>query len=221
MDPIKEAFLKIKEEINLLKKEITSIKTLIKSINLSINTPTPQHSNNFNESPSTNTPTDKIALEGLYTPNNLISTGNRGVPTDKQTDKQTNQQTNRQRGNTSINPEKPLNEGLKNIREVLNSLSDIKKEVRYKIKSLTPQEMLIFSKIYSLEEEGFSQITYKFLSEIFKLSESSIRDYTNRLIKKGIPVVKIKQNNKIIYLRISEDLKNIATLATLQQLRDL
>ena len=52
-----------------------------------------------------------------------------------------------------------------------------------------------------------------------KLSESSIRDYINRLIKKGIPIQKIKQNNKIILLRVSEDLKNVVTLATIQNLR--
>jgi biotin operon repressor len=81
--------------------------------------------------------------------------------------------------------------------------------------------MLVFSTLYALEEQNISEITYKTLSDKLVLSESSIRDYTNKLIKKGVPIDKTRQNNKIIVLKISKDLKNIASLATINSLRAL
>ena len=70
--------------------------------------------------------------------------------------------------------------------------------IRLKFKRLTEQELLVFSKLYQLDEEmGHSD--YKTLSQKLNLTESSIRDYIGRLIKKGIPVVKNKINNKNIH----------------------
>jgi len=81
--------------------------------------------------------------------------------------------------------------------------------------------MLVFSTLYTLEEQNNAEITYRTLANQIGLSESSIRDYINKLTKKGIPIEKIRQNNKIILLKTSQDLKNIATLATIQNLREL
>ena len=69
-----------------------------------------------------------------------FSTGNDGVPTDKQTNQQTNQQTE-------------IGNSMENALEVLNSLDNIKKEIRLKFKDLTEQEFLVFSIFYQLEEE--------------------------------------------------------------------
>ena len=77
----------------------------------------------------------------------------------------------------------------------------------------------MFSTVYQLE--GFMDVNYKTLSEKLGLSESSIRDYIGKLIKKGIPVDKIKLNNKNIKLSISEDLKKIVSLPTILQLREI
>ncbi|MBU2104789.1 MAG: helix-turn-helix domain-containing protein [Nanoarchaeota archaeon] len=96
----------------------------------------------------------------------------------------------------------------------------MKKEIRLKFKRLTDQEILVFSTIYQFDEEkGFSD--YKTISERLNLTESSIRDYVRRLIHKGIPIEKTKINNKSIILKISENLKKIATLSTILKLRDL
>ncbi len=80
--------------------------------------------------------------------------------------------------------------------------------------------MLIFSMIYQLEEEKGAP-DYKTIAIKLKLTESSIRDYVGRLIKKGIPVEKEKINNKTIQLKISNNLKKIVNLPTIMQLRDL
>ena len=89
-----------------------------------------------------------------------------------------------------------------------------------KFKRLTEQEILIFSTIYQIEEEqGYAN--YKLIAEKLNLTESSVRDYVGRLIQKKIPVEKKKVNNNKIHLFISQNLKKIAPLSTILQLRDL
>jgi len=211
MDPIKEAFSRIKEDISILKNEIYDLKDQINKIQT---TQTHIYSQIDRQ-------TDKQTHNPAYmpnsTPNMLSSTGNKGVPTDRQTDQPTHQQTD----NGSHNlPKDPISQFAK-ANEILSSLDEIKRDIRLKFKGLTPQEMLVFSTLYSLEEQNIEQITYRTLAEQLSLSESSIRDYINKLTKKGVPIEKIRQNNKTILLKISQDLKNVATLATIVQLREL
>ena len=232
MDPIKEAFDKIKEEINILKNDIIDLKSQLQNTqstpihtqtptNQLINiqtTPThkqsqiPQQTNQ--QTHNQTTPTHNQHIQPLYNQNNHTSTGNEGVPTDRQTNQQTHQQ-------TENNLNLTIKSDFKEASDILNSLDNIKKGIRLKFKRLTPQEMLVFSVLYSLEEQQIPQIPYKTLANEIKLSESSIRDYTNKLINKGVPIEKTRQNNKTIILKISQDLKNIATLATIQSLREI
>jgi Mn-dependent DtxR family transcriptional regulator len=81
--------------------------------------------------------------------------------------------------------------------------------------------MLVFSTIYQLEEHYPEGVEYSQIALKLKLSPSSIRDYTQKLISKGIPLVKEKVNNKKILLKISSELKKIASLQTIIQLREL
>jgi DNA-binding MarR family transcriptional regulator len=226
MDQIKTSFQKVKqdmdsmrEEINILKQDLSkSIENLselaktIKDLTLQvskistkekIDTPT---DNLQNPTYPTHTPTDSLSFKPLKGQNMGISTGNGGVPTNRQTDKQTNQQTEKTYFGDAL--------------EILNSFDNIKKEIRNKFKRITDQEFLVFSTIYQMAEEtGYAN--YKSLSQRLNLTESSIRDYVGRLIKKGIPVEKTKINNKMIQLSISEKLKKIAPLPVIFQLREL
>lgn len=168
----------------------------------------------------THNPTDNYPFKPSKAQNMSISTGNGGVPTDKQTNQQTNQQTQKE----VVSAEKKLfnkeNTSIDNALEILSSLDSIKKEIRLKFKELTEQEFLVFSAIYQYDEEqGFSD--YRSLSQKLSLSESSVRDYVGKLVKKGIPVQKEKINNKQIKLSISQNLKKIASLNAIVQLRDL
>lgn len=158
-------------------------------------------------------PTEKSPLYSLKPSNLSTSTGNEGVPTNKQT----NQQTHTQQSETSNSG---FIDRLANVAELADSLDDLKREVRLKLKRLTKQEMLVFSTIYQCEEQGFL-VDYPLLAQKLSLSESSIRDLSQRLIKKGIPIVKTKENNKKIYLSITQELKKVASLATILQLREL
>ncbi|MBT7102111.1 HTH domain-containing protein [archaeon] len=219
MDPIKEAFSKIKEDIQSLRDEITQLRLQQTDIQTH-NQTTPTH--NMPQIPQqTDIQTHNQAysaqnhhIQPPYSPNIQSSIGNEGVPTNRQTDIQTHQQTHNYTQNTP-------NSDFKQANNILSSLDNIKKGIRLKFKRLTPQEMLVFSTLYALEEQNYDEITYRTLATQLKLSESSIRDYINKLSKKGVPIDKIRQNNKTILLQISPDLKNIATLATIQDLREL
>ena len=208
MDPIKEAFSKIKEDMLSLRDEISQLRLQIENIQTN-----PTHNIQPTHKP-TNTPTHNKSIEALYTPNPNSSIGNEGVPTHKPTNTQTNQQTFNYVQNAP-------NSDFKQASDILSSLDSIKKGIRLKFKRLTPQEMLVFSVLYTLEEQNYKNITHRAIASQVNLSESSIRDYINKLINKGVPIEKIKQNNKTINLKISQDLKDIATLTTIQNLRNL
>ncbi len=234
MDKIKEAFQKVKEDIESLKYSLTEIKQELNSLkkdildlkhpiqapvydsnmpnqdNLSVETLSTHYTQNpaFRHTLSTN----NSPFYALKPQNFDISTGNQGVSTDRQTDRQTNQQTQ----NTPNFKKNSFEDAVK----ILDSLDSIKKEIRLMFKKLTEREMAVFSAIYQIEEEkGFAD--YSSISSKLGISESSVRDYVIRLIKKGIPVEKTKINNKIIHLNVSKDMKKIAPLSVIIQLRDL
>jgi len=156
--------------------------------------------------------TDNSYFKPLNTQILGISIGNKGVSTDRQT----NRQTDRQKNIFQNSSEK---RDIDEAEEIIGSLSNIKDNLQLKFKSLTDQEILVFSAIYQLDEEqGYSN--YKILSSRLNLSESSIRDYVSRLIKKDIPLDKEKVNNKEIILKISPNLKKIASLTSILNLKD-
>ncbi|MEK6895766.1 MAG: hypothetical protein AABX48_04575 [Nanoarchaeota archaeon] len=266
MDQLKEAFQKVKQDIDSIKLDLSFLHNYLKEdrekmieivelmsklnqkislLNLNINnvqnklddctipsltpfpnlipqssynpqnnnpTHTPTH-NTLNKTYPTHTPTHNTFFKPLNNQNSPISIGNEGVPTDRQTDQQTDISTDFPVKNT---PKNTINDAA----SILTSLDSLKKEIRFKFKRLTDQEITVFSTIYQLEDEmGYAD--YKSISDRLKLTESSIRDYVGRLIIKGIPVDKKKLNNKSIQLNISQNLRKIASLPTILQLRDL
>ena len=168
----------------------------------------------------TDIPAHNYPLKPLKHQIPVFSTGNRGVPTDRQT----NQQTDRHLQNYPENPFFPAREimqsPIEDAAKMLDSLDSLKREIRLKFKQLTDQEILVFSTLYQLEEEQ-GPVEYRVLATKLGLTESSIRDYIGRLLKKGIPVEKRRINNKQIQISISPNLKKIASLSTILQLRDI
>ncbi|MAG07274.1 hypothetical protein CMI46_00465 [Candidatus Pacearchaeota archaeon] len=166
---------------------------------------------------STHSSTDNSSFKGLKEPNIDISTGNQGVSTDRQTIRQTDTST----GNQGVATLKGSHNNIQEINPklLLNQLDDIKKDLRLKVKKLTNQEMLVLSSIYQFDDQG-QIIDYSFLSNQLNLSESSIRDYVQRIINKGIFLEKEKINNKKVIIKISDEFKRLASLNTLLALRD-
>ncbi len=221
---IKEAFSKVKQDILILdnelsqiKSEIHKIKQLLEVFHDKFNTSTLQQINPTHPVTPTDNPTVRQEIEGLISPNLGISIGNEGVPTDRQTDRQTDNPTH----NLPEIPSKNIENTIQEASDILKSLDALKKEIRFKFKRITPQEMSVFSAIYQLEEQDPNNTTYKQIALKLHLSESSIRDYVLRMINKGIPIKKYKVNNKKLILSISPELKKIATLPTIMRLREL
>jgi hypothetical protein len=248
---IKESFEHVKNDISSLNNEvialrndISSLKQLFLSFEAELNSiklhqihndssekfdskPTQTHKNSTDISNPTDNPTVPHEIWGLNYPKTDSSTRNWGVPTNQQTNKQTDISTdliwNKHRENTLKFHEssKSLKQHILDAAEILNSLDNLRKEVRIKFKSITNQEMLVFSTIYELEQIYPGGIEYEQIALKLKLSSSSIRDYVQKLINKGVPILKKKVNNKKILLKISDELKKIATLDTIIKLREL
>ena len=241
-EKLKEAFKKVREDTNHLSSEIGKIKQILQQLTnvterivrnqtdqqkKEKSTPTQVQENPTNQQI---TPTDKKipthqqSLQAPESPNLSTSIGNNGVPTDRQTNQQTNQHINKfaliKKESYSENNELDRISQLQRASEILESLDELKKEVRFKFKRLTRQEMLIFTTIYQLDEQGLAA-DYDILAEKLKLSESSIRDYIGKIIKKGIPIEKTKESNKKVFLSISKELKKIASLNSIVELREL
>jgi len=244
-DPIKKAFSKVKEEIDSLKSDITQIKNLLRNIEDELtttklhnladepylgttyhpknnlkNTSTVRQMNTTDPATSTDNTTVRQEIGGLKTLNLGISIGNRGASTDRQTDRQTDTSTDNHQKNIENNIQN-IETDIHEASEILESLDRLKKEIRLKFKRVTTQEMAVFSAIYQLEEQDPKSSTYPKIASKLDLSESSIRDYVQRMINKGIPIKKHKINNKKILLSISSELKKIATLQTILRLIEL
>jgi len=240
-EEIKNAFFRVKDDITYLEQEIYSLKNELSEVKSLIMTlsfkfdsltkdKTVQQINSTNTINSTDNSTVPQEIEGLKYQDLSSSTGNRGVPTNRQTHSQTNQHSSLMSKKTDFGylnyqqtdfTKPALEENIKQASEILDSLDKIKREIRSKFKHLTPQEMAVFSTIYQLEEQDPDKVVYKTVADSLKLSESSIRDYVQRMLNKGIPIKKHKINNKIVLLSVSEDLKKIATLSTIIKLREV
>ena len=62
--------------------------------------------------------------------------------------------------------------------------------------------------IYQQEEEG-QQVTYETIAKALKITPGCIRTYVSGLIRKDIPVIKAKYNNKIVVLKIPEEVRSL------------
>jgi len=239
MDNVKEAFTRVKQDIQDLSSYMASLKEEVEELKRTLSelvsqqtdkqtinpTDTPKNQTFQHISPThQNTPTDKILLYAFKDQFTDTSTRNRGVPADRQTDSQTDksiQSTEKINFLPHSNSQKEDKiDHLERVSEILNSLDSLKKDLRSKFKHLTSQEMVVFSTIYQLEEEGFT-VDYSIISSRLHLTEGSIRDYVQKIIKKGIPLIKIKVNNKKILLSILPELKKVASLEAILTLREL
>lgn len=228
-EKIKDDMLFLSREVLELREELIEIRQILSEINISKDSAKNQQIQHIS---STNS-----QVYGGIKPYFKESNGNDGVPADSQ------QTVSRQPaqlkrtfdvGEQSFNKTKIIQEireeiekeknkedlNLKNKSD-LNQLSDLvsnlKKELKDKFKGLSKQEFRIFSSLYSLEGQS-KEISYKDLAISTGLTESSIRDYISRLIHKGIPIIKEKVNNKTVLLRVSLELRNIATLEILSKI---
>ena len=89
-----------------------------------------------------------------------------------------------------------------------STFDQFNKNLERKFLSLTKKEFLIFLTIYQLEEDH-KQVTYSNIANHLNLTEGCIRSYVSELIKKGLPVVKEKINNRQAIFKVSPDFKEL------------
>ena len=135
MDYIKEAFSKVKYDIDSLKNELNNLKDELSEvrellIKICENFQKKEEKDvpaylQINQANNENIPTHPSSFKPFNTGNLRISIGNRGVPADRQT----NQQTDRQGENS-----------IENAPEMIKSLDNLQKEIHKKFNKLTVTE---------------------------------------------------------------------------------
>jgi len=89
-----------------------------------------------------------------------------------------------------------------------DKLHKFREDLEADFASLSKQEFLTFLTIYQLEED-LGPISYSHIAKHLKLSEGCIRTYVSSLMRKGIPIIKEKINNRFIILKISKDFRDL------------
>lgn len=242
-EKIQKAFSRIKEDVAFLQHEIIILKQEMHEINSSLSKILSQFKQFLPSNTSSthvqhikNIPTHDLPIKALNPSYFHSSIGNRGVPTNSQqiVNRQSNtlNRTSQAPKNFSyehldfpdlrrISGSKPIIKSnqinMSKLPELSSIVTSMRQDLQDKFKKLTRQEFLVFSILYTLEEEQGS-VTYRDIASRANLAESSVRDYISRLEHKGIPVVKERVNNKIVLLKIPQELRNIATLDSLSKL---
>ncbi|MEM1535734.1 MAG: winged helix-turn-helix domain-containing protein [Candidatus Pacearchaeota archaeon] len=203
-DRVKQDIFELKQEINLLKAQIDQIYSFLAQIKQI------QESNTFQQKIQ-HIDTSffaKTAKNEELSLNFQSSKGNEGVPTDQQTNRQTpNRQPTDELKRTFYVSSSQSKEAI------INNL----KFFQRKFQDLTKQEFFIFSALYILSEKR--KVTYKDIALKTNLSESSVRDYVLRLIKKGVPIMREKLNNKQILLEVPREFRELMPLDVLAKIR--
>jgi len=214
-EKLREAFEKVKKDIDFLTEQIVIIKRELEEIK-QIKANFRQESSTGNEGVPTDRQTDRQTFDRFSTLVDDRFSPAFETPTDNPTQNPTHtQHTNTKVQQTNTYSNTPLYTE-KSITELVNTL---KSDLKIRFKSLTKQEFNIFSILFTVDKTQKSA-TYKNLADKTGLSESSIRDHIQRIMKKGIPIEKEKLNNKVIILKIPEEIRNLATLDNLLRIRN-
>ncbi|MBS3171057.1 hypothetical protein J4449_00425 [Candidatus Woesearchaeota archaeon] len=190
-EKIKQSFLKVKEDIEILKTQLNEVKSLIKTL----------EKNLISEKQL-----DQKPLTTKEVPQEISSTGNQGVYTNIHSfihahmHSFNKHSTDIQQTNTQINTH--LNKN-KTIDWSKSNLTDI--DSYFLI--LTKGEFLCFLTIYQLEEDLKRGVSYLELSRHLSLSEGCIRTYVSQMLKKGSPLQKIRLNNKLTLLSLDKNFR--------------
>ena len=190
---IKSSFTKVKEDIEALKMQLNELKSLIESLIKNQN-----NSRKAEEKqeivPQTREEISSTGNQGVYA--GIHSFNRQSTDTGQTFNIQTSPQNRIRPANFDENPS--LTWSLSNIKEIDNLFL-----------TLTKQEFIVFLSIYQVEDDQKRGVSYLELSQKMSLSEGCIRTYVSQMLKKGIPLQKIRVNNKLTLLIIHKDFKSL------------
>jgi len=89
------------------------------------------------------------------------------------------------------------------------TLNNINENLQKAFLTLTKQEFMTFLSIYQLEEDLNRPVTYDDIATHLKLSKGCIRTYVSSLFTKKLPLIKEKANNKIVYLSLLPEFREL------------
>ena len=95
---------------------------------------------------------------------------------------------------------------IHSINKQLSKFQGFKQDFDKIFSSVSRQEFLTFLTIYQLEEE-FNNVSYLDVAKKLNLTEGCIRTYVSSLLKKGLPLMKKKYNNRQVFLYISPEFR--------------
>ncbi|MBS3172572.1 hypothetical protein J4438_03260 [Candidatus Woesearchaeota archaeon] len=212
---LKKAFSKVKEDIS-------SINMRIDSLERSINSLISQNNEKKQANPLNSSQNDQFKPQ--IPMKKVFSSGNEGVQSINHstinqsiTDQSHNLNAySRQiKENYDDKPEIQENRVLKRLstdQSLINqslSIQSLKKDLEDRFSSLTSQEFLIFLTIYQIEEDIGRPVTYNDLANKLSLTSGCIRGYVSSIMRKGLPLNKLKINNRTLTLSIKPDFKEL------------
>lgn len=199
MDPffeekVKQAFMKVKEDMNFLKSELNTFKDLIRDLIQKIEeSKNPNNTNIFSNN----------------TQNNKSSTGNQGVYAFTHSLIHS--------PFTHISTHSPIHSDNTSKQTLTFPLSPIqtnnnldKNNTYYSLQTLTNKEFLVFLTIYQLEKD-IRKVTYEDLARKLTLTSGCIRSYITSLLRKKAPILKSKINNKLTILSIEPSFRSLTS----------
>jgi len=198
---VREAFTKIKEDIDFLKKEILECKEDIKMLNSNKRV---ELRHEIEKSPVLND----------------ISTGNIGVCCYHYDTSGPTMPIKPHKGDISTGSIGPCCyvDDTRNSEKVKFDISYLKNNLEKVFLSLTKTEFSIFLSVYQLEEEYKRPVSYSDIAIKLPLSLNSVRNHMNNLILKGIPLVKVVYG-KAVLLSVLPEFKAMNLANKLLELR--
>ncbi len=212
-DTIKQAFSKVKEDINSINNRLDRLEAQIQEVltNISGN---PLNSSEFSRFKPSSAQIQKSSSgnEGVQSINH--STINQSFNNQSHTKHKFDgyePQIKENYDDKTPSNQSLINQSLSNHSTNIHSLNvqSLKKELESRFNSLTNQEFLVFLTIYQLEEDLGRSVTYSDLSAKLSLTSGCIRGYVSSLIRKKLPVIKSKINNRTLTLSINTQFRDL------------
>ncbi|MEK6936499.1 MAG: hypothetical protein AABW58_00335 [Nanoarchaeota archaeon] len=199
-EKIKQSFLKVKEDMESLKTQLNEVKSLITELIKNQNS-----EQKLDSKPET---TQEV-------PSEMSSTGNQGVYTNIHSFIHSHMHSfnkhsaNIQQTNMQTNPQ--INSHLaKQTQQFPKEWSQANlTDIDSMFLTLTKGEFLCFLTIFQLEEDLNRGVSYLELSRQLSLSEGCIRTYVSQMLKKAVPLQKIRLNNKLTLLLIDKSFRSL------------
>ncbi len=215
---VRQAFLKVKEDIQVLKnsqeKQTQENKQICEKLNEILEkikgletktkiTKSDSSIGNEGANQSINHPINQSINHQSSNHEELTEIASNSVKTYFNEENKPNQSSNQSITNQSINQSRAQ---FNQMEEKEQPMKAIAKDINTIFSTLTKQELKLFLTIYQLEDDGL-EANYKAVSHKMQLSEHCIRSHLSSLFRKNIPLTKSRMGNKLNLLSVRKEFR--------------